>query len=467
MNVVLEGYKPLLMYTSPASIPQIVAHIQDYLIKNPIVSIETIAQIIVQALQEHPELLNGSVIPISEDSEQSIKAYIDSLPLVDGYTKAEINLLLSGKQDTLTFDQTPTPGSSNPVTSSGIIAAMSALQTALETMINLKADATSTYTKTQVDTKLLDKANVSDVYTKNTMDAKLLEINTNIDGIEDDIDGIQTDLSTQSQQIGDLTQLRTSAIDSLVNAINTTISTYTISGAVDFNSIPENGFYRIASSNASNNPNSDSTAFFGTLLNVKNNGYGMQLATITTSQGNPILYLRCTTTNTWTGMTWKRIDNVDNSIAYVINGVTYSGATIPSGSYVFWNGTLYTANGAIPAGSVSAANFTSLSKTGGLNSLAKDLLKTVTVVVSDLGALTAGSYGYKTVNITIPDGYVTTGITNIIKGHPAAGAGFNIIMNGDPGRKGTVTEGYTYQSLANISETYTDFKILLLCVKEM
>lgn len=103
MNVVLEGYKPLSMYTSPASIPQIVAHIQDYLIKNPIVSIETIAQIIVQALQEHPELLNGSVIPISEDDEQSIKEYIDSLPLVDGYTKAEINLLLSGKQDTLTF----------------------------------------------------------------------------------------------------------------------------------------------------------------------------------------------------------------------------------------------------------------------------------------------------------------------------------------------------------------------------
>lgn len=222
MNVVIEGYKPLLMYASPASIPQIVAHIQEYLIKNPIVSIETIAQIIVQALQEHPELLNGSVIPISDDSEQSIKAYIDSLPLVDGYTKAEINLLLTGKQDTLTFDQTPTPGSSNPVTSSGIIAAMSALQSSLETMINRKADAATTYTKNQVDTKLLDKANVSDVYTKNTMDAKLLEINTDISDIEDDIDRVQTDLSTQSQQIDNV-----EAAVAYVEDGNTASRTYT------------------------------------------------------------------------------------------------------------------------------------------------------------------------------------------------------------------------------------------------
>ena len=194
MSIKLDKYTPLMMYLSPASIPQIVAHIQDYLVKHPILSVETIAEIIVQSLQEHPELINGEAIPISADSQQSIKAYIDALPFLDTYTKAEINALLLGKQDTLTFDQAPTPGSSNPVTSSGIIAAMSALQSALETQISAKADRASTYTKTQVDTLLEDKANADDVYSKNTMDAKLLEINTNIDNVEDE-------LSEQSQQI--------------------------------------------------------------------------------------------------------------------------------------------------------------------------------------------------------------------------------------------------------------------------
>lgn len=194
MSIKLDKYTPLMMYLSPASIPQIVAHIQDYLVKHPILSVETIAEIIVQSLQEHPELINGEAIPISADSAQSIKAYIDALPALDTYTKAEINALLLGKQDTLTFDQAPTPGSSNPVTSSGIIAAMSALQSALETQIGLKADSASTYTKSQVDTLLEDKADADDVYSKNTMDAKLLEINTDIDNLEDD-------LSHQSQQI--------------------------------------------------------------------------------------------------------------------------------------------------------------------------------------------------------------------------------------------------------------------------
>ena len=194
MNIKLDKYNPLIMYLSPASIPQIVAHIQDYLVKHPILSVETIAEIIVQSLQEHPELINGEAIPISAESQQSIKAYIDALPFLDTYTKAEINTLLLGKQDTLTFDQAPTPGSSNPVTSSGIIAAMSALQSALETQISNKADRASTYTKTQVDTLLDDKANADDVYSKNTMDAKLLEINTDIDNLDDE-------LSHQSQQI--------------------------------------------------------------------------------------------------------------------------------------------------------------------------------------------------------------------------------------------------------------------------
>ena len=47
------------------------------------------------------------------------------------YTKAQANTLLDGKQDTLTFDSTPTSASDNPVTSNGLDNAFNAKQDAL------------------------------------------------------------------------------------------------------------------------------------------------------------------------------------------------------------------------------------------------------------------------------------------------------------------------------------------------
>jgi len=187
------AYKPLYIFMSPASIPQIVAHIQDYLVKNPIVSTETVAEIVVKALSEHPELINGSVIPITEDSQQTIKEYIDNLPSLDAYTKAQVDALLTAKQDTLTFDQTPTAESTNPVTSGGVSSALAALNTALTTLISSKADLSEVYTKTAVDLLLSDKANMDDVYSKNTMDAKLLEYATS-DSVYS-----KTDINTMKQ----------------------------------------------------------------------------------------------------------------------------------------------------------------------------------------------------------------------------------------------------------------------------
>lgn len=169
----LATYKPLFVWCSPASIPQIVAHIQDYLVKNPIVSTETVAEIVVQSLQEHPELINGDVIPITEDSAQTIKEYIDALPSLDGYTKAETDALLLLKQNLLTWDQTPTVGSSNPVTSEGIKAAISASAAALADLISTKADIASVYTKATTDALLLQKADAATTYSKNAVDALL------------------------------------------------------------------------------------------------------------------------------------------------------------------------------------------------------------------------------------------------------------------------------------------------------
>ena len=169
----LATYKPLYVWCSPASIPQIVAHIQDYLVKNPIVSTETVAEIVVQSLQEHPELINGAVIPITEDSAQTIKEYIDALPSLDGYTKAETDALLLLKQNLLIWDQTPTVGSSNPVTSEGIKAAISSSAAALADLISTKADIASVYTKSTMDALLLQKADAATTYSKNAVDALL------------------------------------------------------------------------------------------------------------------------------------------------------------------------------------------------------------------------------------------------------------------------------------------------------
>ena len=54
----MATYKPLFMYVAPASIPQIVAHIQEYLEENPIISDpEAIAEAIQNYIEEHPEII--------------------------------------------------------------------------------------------------------------------------------------------------------------------------------------------------------------------------------------------------------------------------------------------------------------------------------------------------------------------------------------------------------------------------
>lgn len=49
----------------------------------------------------------------------------------DSYTKTEINTMLAGKQDTLTFDATPKSNSNNPVKSKGIYSALAGKQNTL------------------------------------------------------------------------------------------------------------------------------------------------------------------------------------------------------------------------------------------------------------------------------------------------------------------------------------------------
>lgn len=64
--------------------------------------------------------------PVSTAQQAALNLKADSSSV---YTKLDINTLLVGKQNTLTFDVTPTNGSSNPVTSGGVYTALSILTT--------------------------------------------------------------------------------------------------------------------------------------------------------------------------------------------------------------------------------------------------------------------------------------------------------------------------------------------------
>ena len=67
--------------------------------------------------------------------------------LSDLPTLAQLTVCLNGKQNTLTFDQAPTEGSSNPVTSAGIFTGIASAIAAALTAYYTKAQ---TYSQTEV-----------------------------------------------------------------------------------------------------------------------------------------------------------------------------------------------------------------------------------------------------------------------------------------------------------------------------
>ena len=381
----LATYKPLFVWCSPASIPQIVAHIQDYLVKNPIVSTETVAEIVVQSLQEHPELINGDVIPITEDSAQTIKEYIDALPSLDGYTKAETDTLLLLKQNLLTWDQTPTAGSSNPVTSEGIKAAISATAAALANLISTKADIASVYTKATTDALLLQKADAATTYSKNAVDALL---DTKVD-INDTYTRADIDLMKQ------------------VDKANTAIVT---DGTAPFNIAAgqylyvNDILYMATEPITERDPLVPGTNIALTPKGVTNVlGDGLQnLAGVVSTQSD-------------------QIGDLQGGLAYVENGDNATLKTYTVGEFIVWKGVLYTVYSNIPQGDPISGHVTTVSG-GGLNNITKThtagdsslyVRRVGNLVEAELINVTMGSDGKKA-NNTIPFGYRPLGSAELI-----------------------------------------------------
>jgi len=98
-------------------------------------------------------------------------AITDALTLY--YTKQAVDTLLAQKQNTLTFDQTPTQNSQNPVTSHGILAAIAAAvsgllnQTQVQALINaaLQSYSTTTEVANAISTALAGYTTTSQVGT--------------------------------------------------------------------------------------------------------------------------------------------------------------------------------------------------------------------------------------------------------------------------------------------------------------
>lgn len=113
-------------------------------------NISTLLSKIMSAI--YGEEVRGSIHDaINEINNEVINMAESKADTDDVYTKTEIDSKLNQKQNTLTFDNTPTSGSNNPVTSGGI-----------KLLLDEKANSSDVYTKLETDTAINNK--LSNVY---------------------------------------------------------------------------------------------------------------------------------------------------------------------------------------------------------------------------------------------------------------------------------------------------------------
>jgi len=87
-----------------------------------------------------------TIVPLGDLVSGLVSSDDLATALANYYTKAQTDTLLSGKQDTLTFDTTPTTDSSNPVTSGGIKTYVDGLVSPISSALSGKEDVSNKVT---------------------------------------------------------------------------------------------------------------------------------------------------------------------------------------------------------------------------------------------------------------------------------------------------------------------------------
>lgn len=196
-------YKPLFMYLTPASIPQVVAHIQKYLADNPIISDpEAIAEVIQKYIEEHPEIiavasvngkvgavvLTGSDIMINPSSAVSVETQLLNLASMINNTGADITQIEAQLETIYTNIGTLETNVSNNTT------AISALQTSVE-------GQGTRLTTAETDIDNLEAAQTAQGTRLNTAEGNISSLQTRMTQAETDIDSNENAIATNQTAI--------------------------------------------------------------------------------------------------------------------------------------------------------------------------------------------------------------------------------------------------------------------------
>lgn len=197
-------YEPFFVYLTPASIPQVVAHIQKYLQENPIISDEeTIAELIREYIEAHPELLavssvngktgtvvlTGSDININASSAVSIETQLANLASMISGVGTDITQIEANISQIYTTIGTLQTNVSNNTT------AISALQTSVEGHGTRLATAES-------DIDSLETTQTAQGTRLNTAEGNISSLQTRMTQAETDIDSNQSNIEAlQSEKI--------------------------------------------------------------------------------------------------------------------------------------------------------------------------------------------------------------------------------------------------------------------------
>lgn len=214
----MAEYKPLFVYLEPASIPQVVAHIQKYLAENPIVSDpEAIAEAIQKYIEEHPEIiavasvngktgnvvLTGSDININASSAVSIETQLLNLASMINSVGANINQIESNISQIYTDIETIQTDVETNASN------ISALQTSVEGQGTRLAAA-----ETDIDN--LETTQTAQGTRLNTAEGNISSLQTRVTQAETDIDDNESDIGTLNENI--------SQVSTQLNTISTTIA---------------------------------------------------------------------------------------------------------------------------------------------------------------------------------------------------------------------------------------------------